>query len=464
MMPEELDRERRHRCDFALLVVLAGLARLMPIMWFTPIYSEFSQFFFPFAALSEAGAYPFVDYWLEYPPVFPWLSVAVYKFAALLAGGLSGTAVTPVEVGTVHNLYVVTMQVLMATFETANIVLIYAVVRERWDRRMACRASWIFALLFYPTLVTVSYFDGFVLFWLLLSIWLFLRRRPLGSAAILAVGVMAKIIPVVFLPVALKYLPTWRRRLAYLGVFFIVILAIEAPFLLSSPRKVATSYRAMARRKPWETVWALFEGYYGCGVVGPGAGDISDGARRRWEALAGPKVSRLAVVLGAVHIPQRRELCRQRTLSRFDDRVDFIERAKQETFYLLMAVPFLFVLGYAFWRGRADWSPENILVFALAATCLFMIYSKGWSPQFLIYPLALCLFGLGRYEGPVFIIALSLVNYVEMPLWLVWPRLAGGGGHVLLEFAVAVRTVLLLCILYICLRRLCPRRSPAPSA
>jgi hypothetical protein len=29
--------------------------------------------------LGAAGEYPFVDYWVEYPPVFPWMSVGLYR-------------------------------------------------------------------------------------------------------------------------------------------------------------------------------------------------------------------------------------------------------------------------------------------------------------------------------------------------------------------------------------------------
>ena len=37
------------------------------------------NFYLDIAQLSDRGLYPTVDFWLEYPPVFPWLAVAVYK-------------------------------------------------------------------------------------------------------------------------------------------------------------------------------------------------------------------------------------------------------------------------------------------------------------------------------------------------------------------------------------------------
>ena len=43
-----------------------------------------SAYHFQLGRLAAGGAYPFVNYWVEYPPFFPWLSVLAYKLSALL--------------------------------------------------------------------------------------------------------------------------------------------------------------------------------------------------------------------------------------------------------------------------------------------------------------------------------------------------------------------------------------------
>ena len=455
-LENDLEPDRDVRRDVVLLAALFVMARAMAVFWFTPIYSEFGQFFFGFAALSDVGAYPFVDYWIEYPPVFPWLSVGVYKLVTLVFGRLTPGAVNPVHLALLYRWHTIGTQLLMAAFDGGNLALIYLIVRERRGARAGFRAAWVYALLFYPLLVAGSYFDGFVLFWLLLSVWLFLRERELGSAAALAVGVMAKVVPVIFLPVALKYLKGWHRRLAYLAVFLGVTAAFAAPFLATSPAKVRSSFTAMARRRPWETVWALLEDYRSYGVVGPEQSDLSPVNRLGWQNQAGPSVTRLAWSLDAVYPEQGRALCRYRTLSRFSDDLSFIRPSRNATLYLLLAIPFLALLGVLLWRGSGVRAADNVLTLSLAALCIFLVYCKGWSPQFVIYPMALCLVTLGPYEGPMLAILLGVINYVEMPLWLIWPGLTASQSAcpVLLEFAVAARTVLLLYLLGRCARAL----------
>lgn len=480
-MTQAIEPERDLRRDLSLLVALFLLARAMAIFWFTPVYSEFSQFFFGFAALSDGGKYPFVDYWLEYPPVFPWLSVGVYKAVAFFVGHIDPAAVDPVRVLLLHRWYVAAMQVLMALFDAGSLALIILIARERWgDRpstgsgrselvedRAAFRAGWVYALLFYPALVAMSYFDGFVLFWLLLSVWLFLRGRNASSAFALAVGVMAKVIPVVFLPVALRCLPTWRSRLAYAGCFAAGAALLAGPFAARDPAMATASVKVMAERGPWETVWALLEGRAGCGTVEPP--DTSPAALERRAAAAGPRAARIAYAVGIVYPSEGDRLSGlNRLLSRFSDPRESVERRRGRALYDWAALPALAALVWLLWRAqpsagsgrrgpveaRGGPQAEPVLALSLALLALLLVASKGWSPQFAVYPTALCLLALGPGEGMVFAVILNIVNYIEMPMWLTWPSLTGRASPELLVVAVCARTVLLALVLVRAARRL----------
>ena len=461
-MTDELRPRLNAQRDLWLLTALFLMARVMVAFWFTPVYSEFRAFFFGFAALSDVDAYPFLDYWLEYPPIVPWVSVGVYKLVTLATGPLSAGA-GPELITSVQGWYGIAMQMLMAVFDAGNLVLVYLIVREKRGAPLAVRAAWMYALLFYPMLVAGSYFDGFVLFWLLLAIWLFLREHEFGSAAALAVGVLAKVIPVIFLPVALKYLKGWHRRAGYGIVFTAVVAAGLAPFLMMRPAVLGRGLQAMAMRRPWETVWALTEGYHGYGVVGPEVGRTTPGQRARWRSKAGPRVAGLVASMEDAYRRRGQDVQSSRILSRFSSDLSFIETSRYKTLYAVMAVPFLLLLAVLLWKGRGERAVENVLTFSLAALCIFLLYSKGWSPQFVVYPMALCLLALGPYAGPLSAMLLGAVTYVEMPLWLIWPSLFGGrGGDLLLTFAVSARTVVLLYILVRCALRL-GRRARVPA-
>ncbi|MFB0546588.1 MAG: hypothetical protein ACETWB_06735, partial [Anaerolineae bacterium] len=74
--------------DFILLLVLFATFRLLATLFFRPggfirDYSEYIPYLGG-AGLSDRGLYPFVNYWWEYPPLFPWLAVAIYRLSAVI--------------------------------------------------------------------------------------------------------------------------------------------------------------------------------------------------------------------------------------------------------------------------------------------------------------------------------------------------------------------------------------------
>ena len=56
---------------------------------------------------------------------------------------------------------------------------------------------------------------------------------------------------------------------------------------------------------------------------------------------------------------------------------------------------------------------------------LFLLYSKGWSPQFIAYVIPFLLFASGDVFGIACLAAISVVTFLEMPGWVIY---AGGQG------------------------------------
>ena len=73
--------------------------------------------------------------------------------------------------------------------------------------------------------------------------------------------------------------------------------------------------------------------------------------------------------------------------------------------------------------SRASWSPRNVVAFAGLSLSVLFLYSKGYSPQFVIYPLAFVLLLLGNLRGIAYLLLLSIVNMIE------WPITFGLLGH-----------------------------------
>ena len=121
-------------------------------------------------SLTNQGFLPLVDFWMEYPPVFPWLMLGIYRLSLLIpAWSTPGTW------------FYLLLSLFLVGVNGGSLVLFYGLGRRLWGQRQAVRLSWIYALLLIPLLTVFVGFDGLALLFLLWVVLLTLDRRPLGS-------------------------------------------------------------------------------------------------------------------------------------------------------------------------------------------------------------------------------------------------------------------------------------------
>ncbi len=357
-------------------------------------WSDFDTYF-GIAAFSDYSLLPFLDFWLEWPPLLPWLAVGVYKLSLLL----------PPWPDDPRFWFITLLGSVFVLFEVGNFVLIYRLARRLFeDTATVSRVLWFYAGLFPPVFAMLGFFDGTALFFMLLGLEFLLSERRFASAVAVGVGFMVKIIPVLLLPVALRHI--WHhhqkdKREAGIEVglyavgFGLTVLVLLAPFLVGGFEWVKTSARSMVGRSSWETVWAVAEGYYGFGqVVG----------------------NRLNVA-----------------------ETNFAIHAGWLPWWLLTI---LFGGLYAFLISRrADYSrPRPVVALTGLTVTILLLYSKGYSPQFLVYllPFIVLLFPNGR--GLVYALILTGLNVLEQPVYFVLLPTATW----LLTFVVIARFLLLV--------------------
>jgi len=391
--------------SFLTLLILFIAFRVLTLLLLRPggFIRDWSDFdtYLGIAALSDYGLYPFLHFWLEWPPLVPWLAVGAYKLSLLFPPWTDPRLWFVLILGSVFVL-----------FETGNFVLLYRIAgrsiagfsggemphpegedtetgdparstqHEQGSTQYATRVVVLYALLFVPIYAMLGFFDAIALFFLLLALYLILRGRLLGSAVSAGVGFVVKITPIIFVPVALRQL--WdeaedgrtaiRDGALYLVATALTVLVLLLPFLLSQPAWLWTTARAMAGRSSWETVWAILEGYFGYGVVG---GDRLNPAETAF----------------AVH----------------DSSLPW----------------WLITLGFALlylvlWTRRADYrQPRNVVALTGLTVTLFLLYSKGYSPQFLAYLLPFVLLLFPDARGVTYSLLLTLLNVLEQPVYFV---------------------------------------------
>ncbi len=380
--------------QYALIVVLYVALRLMVMATFPAenltLYGDY-VYYYELAAYSDQGYLPFIHYWSEYPPLFPYLSLGVYKLAQALGPG--------------YHVYVYLMGFVMLAFNTGNLILFLRLARRLRGDEVAERLGWVYSVLFVPLIYTWWNFDALTCFFLLLTLELLLTGRERWSAVAMGMGALVKLIPLLVFPAVVRT-RSWRRWLAYGLLVAVVIGLVAGPLLLVGGEMALVSFRSPTGWSSWQTVWALLDGNLRTGLLVAPAEHFDP-----------------AVAVTPVGRPPR-----------------LPEWVRLAIFGLLYAV--------VFWKTRMRESPRRLVSFVCFTLVLFFLWSKGWSPQWqtLLFPLLLLALPLRR--GVLFILALSFVNLAE------WPVLLSRGMNEWLYLTVPVRTAIFVLLQFDLGRRL----------
>jgi hypothetical protein len=449
---------QRH-ADFILLLILFVTFRVLALAAFRPggLVLDFSDFYWyrSFAELTHQGYYPYANLWTTYPPLFPGVMIAIYQLSTLLPPWtfpnlwftlLLGGFFLLFEVGNFILLYLLALKFTGAESSRPNTDTAASPPLAELNpqastsdstRQNAIRACWIYATLFVPVYTLTGWFESYPLFFFLLSLYLLLQKRPYLSAFFTGIGFMIKLIPLILMPVAIQQLSKRRyqielrnykikftplrqnefptshnsepktpyeqftipfdlpRLALYLGIFLLTVIVIALPFYLMNPALILGSQQITGARQPWETVWALIDGNYDYGVIPLDMRDLS------WTPGDAPPT----------RVP-----------------------------WLLVTA--LFGLIYAFFYTRPlNWAaPRQVLPFVGFTLCLFMLWSKGYSPQWLGWPLFFIALLLPNLRGVLYAMILSLANIIEANFFFImFPE-----EHWLLAATVLIRTFLLV--------------------
>jgi hypothetical protein len=343
-------------------------------------------YYYELAAYSDQAKLPYIHYWSEYPPVFPFLSVGVYQLTHLFQGG-----------GSYHT-YVYLMGLLMLAVNACNLGLFLRLAKRLRGDDAAERLGWVYSVLFVPLIYTWWNFDALTLFFLLFALEMLLSGHETWSAVAMGVGALVKLVPLLLFPAVVRTRP-WQRWGRYGLVAAAVIGAVVLPLLIVGGRMAVVSFLSPTAWSSWQTVWALFDGNLRTGLLVAPIGHFD--LARATTPVGNP-----------AWIP------------------DWIRTL---VFGLISAV--------VFWKARLSESPRRLVSFVCITFILFFLWSKGWSPQWQTLLIPLLLLTLPLQRSVLFILVLSFVSLAE------WPVLLSRGLNHWLYLTVPLRTGLfvLLC-------------------
>lgn len=348
--------------NIQLIMVLFLTSRLMMLMAFPPVelarYGDYVHYF-NLAQFSDNGWYPYLHYWPEYPPIFPYLYTGIYVFLA----------------SDYHN-FVLVLASLLVLVECGNLYLLYRIALTLYGPQRATTIAWIYVALMVPVFFWLSNFDILTAFFVLLALFALVKNQSTQVGLALGLGTMVKLFPVMLLATVWR-LRGFKAAVLQGGAVVLVSLLIFGPFFLLNFEMSLASVQSQGSKSSYETVWALIDGNYTTGTFGP----LSD----RLDP---------ATATVPLHNP-----------SRIPTWLTLIPFGALGLFLLLRP------------RTLKDENQDAIIFTALTFVIFFM-WSKGWSPQWQTFLIPVLLLSLPERRAVLFIVALGFVNFLEWPVML----------------------------------------------
>ncbi len=397
------------------IVTLFVILRVTILLMYTPqgllnAYTDY-QFYYRTAQFSDQGFYPFVNMWYEYPPVTTSLSEAVYRLVRLFLPPGDLASIT-------YQVYARLLAAVFLCFETGVVILLHRLAVRLWNVERANWLGWVYASLSLPLFFWNASQNSVVAFFTLLAIELFLQTRYASSAAALGLGIAAKFTPVFLFGSVVRFLLPGLRRIGMYGVMTVLVMAaVFLPFvLLGGGPWVMASFVALGKLGSWSTPWALLDGNWNPGDAGPLT------TRFQLDAIN--------------HLPGNPPVI-------------------PPAFSLLV---FGAVYLWLFTRPIDARSPRHFLWFTLLTALLFVLWSKGWSPQWATLIIPLILLSFPGQRGLWLVLALTGIVFVE------WPVSDALHSQLLLASAVLARTALLIASAWLLARQLWSPNKKASKA
>jgi hypothetical protein len=237
------------------------------------------------------------------------------------------------------------------------------------------------------------------------------------------IGAMVKYFPVLVLLPVWRFRRDWRQAMTYAVTVGAVCAAVIVPFLVASPSYAMASLRAQLSKTSWQTVWALADCNLGTGIFGPVEAHL-DPAKAVASQSNLPRIS-LDECLAA------------RTSE--DQWIPQGYPPRIPPLITLFAFGILYLWIWANLKSQA--SHQHFMAFTAATFVVFFLWSKGWSPQWLVMLIPFLLMTLPLGRALLYILTLTFVNLAE------WPVLLSRGMNQYLYLTVPLRTVLFVLLL-----------------
>jgi 4-amino-4-deoxy-L-arabinose transferase-like glycosyltransferase len=151
------------------------------------------------------------------------------------------------------------------TFMVATLFTFYLIIKEQYNEKRALRLSLYYAV--FPAAGIASTYSNDVIALLpaALAIYMMVNKKALPCGVLLGLATLGKGFPALLLIPALIAFTDSRDRIKLVGSMVLVLVFASLPFMLINPLTYVSTFTHVGSRGPWETIWAIGDGYYSHG-------------------------------------------------------------------------------------------------------------------------------------------------------------------------------------------------------
>lgn len=233
--------------DRRIYICLAAYSILLTVLYAIPSGLENEWYSF-YAYLDCHGATPYLDVREGYPPLGFLIYMPIFH-----AFGFSRAA------------FSYGFRVINGLFLVATVASLYMILKQVFKGGKAMMLAFCYAGL--PSVIVANIYSNDIVALLpaSLAIYMMLRGRSLECGVLIGLATLGKGFPLLLIIPALRTFRGGRDRVKLLVSLGGTLALASLPFIMLNPLTYISTYTHHGSRGPWETVWALLEGYYSHG-------------------------------------------------------------------------------------------------------------------------------------------------------------------------------------------------------
>ncbi|MEM2099478.1 MAG: hypothetical protein QXU99_07065 [Candidatus Bathyarchaeia archaeon] len=387
-----------------LLVVALGYSIAVAVSCALPVDAGGLEWHSFYTFLDEHSAVPYVDVREGYPP----LGFLVYKPLYHIFQK-NPTA------------FAYGFRALNGAFLIATLFTFFLIIERQQGEKRAIKLALYYAVL--PSVIIANTYSNDVIALLpaALAIYMMIKKKSLACGLLLGLATLGKGFPVLLLFPAIATFKESRERLKLVAATASILVFSSLPFMLINPLTYMSTFTHVGSRGPWETIWAVIDGYFSHG------------------GLLHPLFDKFFYHFNLLKVY---------SANHYDHAIYAWSVEQLPLILTFLQITSLITISAAFWRKKDD-----VLPFCGLLYISYMLFFKGYSTQFAVSTPFYLLLATTAVPAPplLFLIPLEASHILQILSWNAQafaPEFLRNEHLALLVSAVIIRSIVFTVLIW----------------